>query len=154
PTQSCKHAPRDVDGDGDPDAHCMGGHDCDDNDPTVSSLLPEVCGNGKDDNCDGKVDEAACSAPSHDTCLDPLTIAGPGRYPMTTIAAAYDCPTSCGLGAMVGVRDVVAAIQLPAGAIKDIEVTARSPGAPISAAMALQCGDPATEIACGGPYPS
>src|SRR5947207_2330740 len=67
PTQTCVHAPRDADGDGDPDVHCPGGHDCDDADPTVSSLLPEVCGNQKDDNCDGNVDEASCSAPQHDT---------------------------------------------------------------------------------------
>src|SRR5215831_15898955 len=49
-THACLHAPRDADGDGDPDWHCPGGGDCDDNDPTVSSKLPEVCANGKDDN--------------------------------------------------------------------------------------------------------
>lgn len=33
--------------------------DCDDSDPEVSSLESEVCGNGRDDNCDGLIDEAA-----------------------------------------------------------------------------------------------
>jgi hypothetical protein len=44
--------PNDADCDGDPAST-----DCDDQDPTRSHLLPEVCGNGKDDNCDGQIDE-------------------------------------------------------------------------------------------------
>ena len=39
-THTCKHAPRDVDQDGDPDAHCAGGGDCDDNDPDRLLALP------------------------------------------------------------------------------------------------------------------
>ena len=56
-THSCSRVPRDADGDGDPVWNCPGGGDCDDNDPTVSSKQKEICGNGKDDNCDGKIDE-------------------------------------------------------------------------------------------------
>ncbi|MGH7294321.1 MAG: MopE-related protein, partial [Polyangiaceae bacterium] len=50
-SQSCAYADRDVDGDGDPDAHCKPGHDCDDLNPDVSSIHAEVCSNGVDDNC-------------------------------------------------------------------------------------------------------
>ncbi len=34
--------------------------DCDDDDSSVNPLLPEVC-NGKDDDCDGQIDENACA---------------------------------------------------------------------------------------------
>src|ERR1041384_5571257 len=50
------HEPRDAEGDGDATRNCGGG-DCDDADPLSSSSATEICGNGKDDNCDGNVDE-------------------------------------------------------------------------------------------------
>lgn len=148
-TQSCKHAPRDVDGDGDPDGHCPGGHDCDDNDPTVSSLLPEICGNQKDDNCNGVIDETPCASASHDTCLDPLSISASGTYAMDTTGAKLDYPTTCGLGSQPTARDVVAAVLLPAGPPVDLEVKAATLGYPVAVAIAGQCGDPSTELACG-----
>lgn len=36
---------------------CKSGRDCDDSRPSVSPDEDEVCGNGRDDNCNGKVDE-------------------------------------------------------------------------------------------------
>jgi hypothetical protein len=39
-------------------------HDCDDTDPLVNPGQEEVCGNGMDDNCNGKIDEELCCAPS------------------------------------------------------------------------------------------
>ncbi len=44
--------PNDMDCDGDPSAT-----DCDDNDPARSSMFPEICGNGIDDDCDDEIDE-------------------------------------------------------------------------------------------------
>src|SRR5262249_50397319 len=52
-TDQCAHVPRDADGDGDPDGNCPSGGDCNDGNPDVSSLVPEICGNGVDDNCNG-----------------------------------------------------------------------------------------------------
>lgn len=153
-SQACKHAPRDVDGDGDPDFHCPGGHDCDDADPTISSLAPEVCANGKDDNCNGQIDEPACTSPQHDTCLDPLSIAASGTYALDSTGAKLDYPTTCGLGTNPSARDVVAAILLPAGPPVDVEVKAGTIGYQVAVAIAGQCGDPATELACGGTFAS
>ena len=104
---SCKHAPRDVDQDGDPDAHCGGG-DCDDQNPLVSSLRAEVCANGVDDNCNGVVDEMPCAQPAYDTCFDPLMLPGPGVYSMSTAGAKLDYGASCGPAQMTTSRDVVA----------------------------------------------
>ena len=65
-------ADRDLDGDGEPDAHCVPGGDCDDLDPAVGHGKPEVCGNLRDDDCDGTTDEAECIPP-------PGVDAGPPR---------------------------------------------------------------------------
>ena len=151
-TKSCSHAPRDADGDGDPDAHCGGG-DCNDQDPTVSSKSPEICGNLRDDDCDGTVDEADCTAPSHDTCLDPLEITQSGSYAMDTTAAVLDYPFACAVTqSPPSARDVVAAIELPAGPPVDVEVTARASTTDVAVAVAGQCGDGATVMTCGGPF--
>ena len=152
-SQSCTSTKRDADGDGDPDAHC-GGKDCNDMDPNVSSLHVEVCGNGIDDDCDGVVDEMPCSSPQNDTCLMPLEIMASGTYAMTTVGAKLDYPTSCGLAGKQGAADVVAGVLLPAGPPVDIEVTASTTGAAVSVALAGQCGDSSTELACGPTFPS
>jgi Putative metal-binding motif len=152
-THLCSHAPRDADHDGDPDAHC-GGHDCDDADPTVSAKAPEICGDGKDDDCDGAIDEAACVSPEHDTCSAPLTIDAPGAYALDTTGASFDYATSCGVGGKPGSADVVAALVLPAGPAVDVALTARTAGALVSVAIAAQCGDPTSEFACGASYVS
>ncbi len=52
---------RDADMDDEPDARCCNGEvcgtDCDDMRAGVSPRVPEVCGNGLDDDCDGRMDE-------------------------------------------------------------------------------------------------
>jgi hypothetical protein len=148
-TKLCTHEPRDVDGDGDPDDHCGGG-DCDDTDPAVSSLAAEVCGNARDDDCDGDTDEPDCAAPAHDGCLDPLVLDKPGNYVASTVAAALDYGASCAPSPAVA-RDIVAALAVPAGPT-DVQLTAR---AQVDVALALfgQCGLPGSETACGKTYP-
>ncbi len=151
-TKSCTHEIRDADMDGDPDIHCAPGKDCDDNDPTRSSLLPEVCGNGKDDNCDGLIDDGSCISPSHDTCLDPLEISASGTYALDTTGAGFNYASTCSLPNQAAARDVVAAVLLAAGPPVDIEITARTPWPGVTATIAGSCGDPSTEIACGKSY--
>lgn len=89
--EHCIHDPPDADGDTvganlecDADGRncqCRGG-DCDDGDPTVSPNLPELCANGRDDDCDDGVDyadrDSSCTAlPPHDSCATavPLVVA-------------------------------------------------------------------------------
>lgn len=58
---ACKNPPNDCDGDGQtaqPPGSTKG--DCDDSDPSVNEAAEEVCGNGKDDDCDESIDEPDC----------------------------------------------------------------------------------------------
>ncbi len=154
PTAGCKHLPRDADQDGDPDGHCVGGTDCDDNDPTVSGLAAEICSNGKDDNCNGVVDEPDCVVPAHDTCKDPLILPGPGTYAMTTAGAKLDYGASCGPSNVTKSRDVVAAFTVPPGPNLRVDARVAVPIGTAAVALAGACGQPATELACGGSGPS
>ncbi|MEO0321964.1 MAG: putative metal-binding motif-containing protein [Myxococcota bacterium] len=71
----------DDDGDGVPDAACAGpGGDCDDGDPNAFPGAEELCGNGRDDDCDDRVDEG-CGGP-------PIVGAGPADF-------ASDCGGGC-----------------------------------------------------------
>jgi Putative metal-binding motif len=146
-TRGCKHEPRDADGDGDPDVHC-GGHDCDDADPAVSGIHKEICKNDKDDDCNGRIDEVGCVAPAHDSCLDPLIIAGSGTYTLDATAAAYDYTGSCALSDHSRGRDVVAAIDLAGPGARDVDVLAEAASGSLSVGLAARCDDPHSEIAC------
>ena len=151
-TDNCLEMARDVDGDGDPDDHCGGG-DCDDLNPAVSSLQSEVCNNGADDDCDGEFDEQACAAPTNDTCLDPLEAMAPGTFAMNSAAATQHYGASCGVGMMaMDVRDVVAAVTVPAGPPLDVQLTARTPDSEVALALMGMCAQPSSEIACNGTF--
>jgi hypothetical protein len=152
--KSCVHGPRDVDGDGDPDDHCIGSKDCDDTDPTVSSARAEICGNGKDDNCNGSVDEQPCARPANDTCVTALTVTAPGTYLLTSVAAKKDYVTSCTVKTPAAAKDVVVGIRAPGNAgdpPKDIDVWATSQLASNEVAIALEteCGFATSELSCG-----
>jgi len=45
---------------------CVGGTDCDDNDFTMHPGLPETCGDAKDNNCNGQVDEGCVQCATTD----------------------------------------------------------------------------------------
>jgi hypothetical protein len=138
-TQSCRHDARDADGDGDPTRNC-GGQDCDDADPHVSSQATEVCGNGKDDNCDGQTDEAGCSSPEYDTCKTALQITQQGYYDIDLTATALDYPTTCATEA-AGFRDAVLEVVVPKGGPFDLDVTAKLDSGRVALGGADSCGD-------------
>ncbi len=61
----CKDDTKDSDQDKDGDGWALSpvgvpGTDCNDVDPAVSGALPETCSDGKDNDCDGRVDEPEC----------------------------------------------------------------------------------------------
>ncbi len=147
---ACVHAPRDLDEDGDPDAHCDPGHDCNDVDPNVSSLHAEVCANGIDDNCNGVVDETPCVSPMGTTCASAITVAGAGNYSISTEGANETFATSCSVSMPSGASDVVVAITVPAGPNVDLELWATAQSTSVALAIDTTCGDATSEIACDG----
>ncbi|MDP9036740.1 MAG: putative metal-binding motif-containing protein [Myxococcota bacterium] len=148
-TRSCSHAARDLDQDGDADGHCPGGHDCDDLDPTVSSLHSEVCANHKDDNCNGLVDEQPCVSPSGATCATAVSVGGSGTFALSTVGHDKTFATSCTVSMPQAGRDVVAAVTVPPGPNVDLEVWATSANGEVSVAIQRACGAPTSELACG-----
>jgi hypothetical protein len=144
-TRSCTHTLRDADSDLDPDLHCGGG-DCNDTDPLISSLTKEVCANGKDDDCDGEIDELDCALPEHDTCAEALEIKSSGSFLLSLEAAKNDYAASCVAGTML--RDVVAALVVDGPGPTDIDVIAHVPYGQLAIAAAGQCGDLTSELGC------
>ncbi|MEZ4410494.1 MAG: putative metal-binding motif-containing protein [Polyangiales bacterium] len=173
-TQSCTNAPRDFDRDGDPDGRCASptcdagvptvdggqcwtGGDCDDNDPRINSRLPEICGDGVDNNCNGRVDDAepgGCTRPGHDRCDDPLDVSAGGRFLVPAAGAAGDYPTRC-LGGGIPQRDVVARFVLASP--MDVSVIASTMGTVVYTQVArASCGgmDLGAVLDCVGGFPS
>ncbi len=148
-TKSCSYAPRDVDGDGDPDAHCVPKHDCNDLDPNVSSLHAEVCANGIDDNCNGLVDETPCVTPQGESCTNAFAITGAGTIDVSTLGAGQGFTTSCSVDNPQAAQNVVAAVTVPTGPNVDLEVWATSMTSQVAVAIDGACGQSGSELACG-----
>ncbi|MDF2698206.1 MAG: hypothetical protein K0S65_6589, partial [Labilithrix sp.] len=150
-TRSCERGPRDSDGDGDPDDHCSPKRDCDDTDPTVSSQRAEICGNFKDDNCNGQVDEQPCSTAANDACSTALAVTAAGTFLLNTTAAKKDYATSCTVTNPGAARDIVLAITVPAGDAKDVLVRAKTsaPSNEVAVALEATCGVAGSELGCG-----
>ena len=149
-SHGCKHAARDVDGDGDPTASCsgLGGKDCDDHDPTVSSKLQEVCANKKDDNCNGTVDESPCITPAHSTCDTALVVTGDGTYPLDLAGTARTVSASCASSTDF-TRQAVVALKIPAGGgPMDVDVVGTALGGRLALAGGKLCNDATTELGC------
>lgn len=147
--RSCAHEPRDADGDGDVDAHCAGlddaetATDCDDRDASVSGLAREVCGNGKDDDCDRSVDELDCDSPRFDDCGDALSISASGTLSLSTLAAGSDVGGSC---APENASDVFVEIVVEEGPA-DVTLTLSGP-TDLALGAFTDCGDPSGETTC------
>jgi hypothetical protein len=145
-TQSCRHEPRDADGDGDPVRAC-GGSDCRDDDALVSSSALERCANDIDDDCDGVVDELECMEPEHDRCIDALEIETPGAYELSLAGAAGDYAFSCA-EEPDSLRDIVVAVIVPDGDPIDVDVTATVASGTVLVASSERCGAASGELDC------
>jgi hypothetical protein len=154
-TRECVHRPRDFDGDGDPDFRCTAldcdagvpdppcwrGGDCDDGNPRINSRLPEICGDGIDNNCNGEVDaadRAGCSRPMHDRCDDALDVSAGGRFTVGLAGALGDYPSRCA-GNTVPPRDAILRLRLDAP--RDVALTAEASGASVLVQLGTRCGE-------------
>jgi hypothetical protein len=176
----CRHFPRDLDEDGDPDWFCAGGGDCDDTDPLVSSMVSEVCGDELDNDCDEAIDEGGacsvdddcpdgqtcadgvcsgatagatgeCGAPRFDVCDDPLDVSDGGFFELDTDGAAPDYGLSCRSGA----RDVVATFTLtePRSVTIEAEMLDDLWFYPVAVSLRTACDDVDSELACESDTP-
>jgi hypothetical protein len=173
-TQRCEHRPLDRDGDGDPDDHCQArecgdagvpepdagvmtpcwrGHDCDDSNPSVSALSPEICGDGIDNNCNGAVDSAepgGCQRAPHDRCDDPLDVSSGGVFTLEMGAARGDYALRC---AGTVAHDMVARFHLDAP--RDVAIEGSSRTSVVGLALQTACGGTAPEatLDCDNGFP-
>ncbi len=74
--RTCITAPTDGDGDGFGPVTCAGGRDCNDADRTVNPGAPELCNDGRDNNCDGRSDCADVTCAGTPAC-GPCVPTGP-----------------------------------------------------------------------------
>ncbi|HJL17700.1 MAG TPA: hypothetical protein RMH99_18695 [Sandaracinaceae bacterium LLY-WYZ-13_1] len=115
PDEGCQHELRDLDGDGFADGRCEGGTDCND-DPATGFLVnpdaTEICGNGRDDDCNrlSDISDPVC-APGNDTCGEAEMLAGPGTVSWNTSTLEDNLTTSCE-GSLDSGPDAVFAFQL------------------------------------------
>lgn len=154
-TRTCEHSARDADGDGDGTAICVGkGADCDDSDPTVSSKAKEICGNKKDDDCDGVVDESDCVTPLYSSCDTARVIDAAGTYSLSLAGTARKIPATCAPTAEYP-RQLVVAVKISGTEPRDVDVLATpAPGTRVALASARLCADATTETGCAAQPPS
>jgi hypothetical protein len=119
------------------------GGDCDDRDVTVSSKQIEICGNGKDDNCDRMIDEAQCRSPEHDTCATSLEIEGSTTIAVSLDAVGSDYSATC---SPAGVRDSVVSLRVDEPS--DVSITARGINPDFAVAVRSDCEEQSSEQAC------
>lgn len=137
----CLHLPRDFDNDGEADARCVGGSDCDDADPLRGTLQAELCSDGVDNDCDGDIDESTCGRPRHDLCEDALDVSAGGVFQIATAGARDDYGATCSGPS----REVVVRFTLEA--VADVTLRADAAGT-TQVELRAGCGGAATPLRC------
>lgn len=147
-TKTCDHFARDLDEDGDPDFFCAGGNDCDDRDPTRSSVVSEICADAIDNDCDGLVDESTCGRPMYDTCDNPLDVSAGGVFLVNTRGATPDYTLGC-VGTMR--QDLVLTFTLTD--TRDVRIEAEGDLFTTALALRTTCVDRTSELECRTGFP-
>lgn len=151
--KNCDHFPRDLDEDGDADFFCEGGNDCDDRDPTRSSMVPEICDDLVDNDCDGIDDDAAsammCGRPMNDACDDPLDVSAGGTFALDVSGATADYMFGC----VSSLRpDLVLTFTLTEE--RNVEIEAEGDFLQTAVSLRTTCTDRASEVECRTGYPT
>jgi|GEM_PF-7055054 len=127
-----------------------GGDDCDDSQAGVNPKAIEAC-NGRDDNCDGRVDEDCQDTP--DTCESAVTLMFKGETGMIEGSFAQVQPNfdvSCGSNNM---PDAVYHLAL-GGSPVDIVLESMQDSAEVVLAAGASCGDAGFQLGCAEPLSS
>ena len=139
----CRHELIDMDDDGEADWHCEGGTDCDDHDPSIASMVPEICDDFLDNDCDEVTDEPDCGRAPHDTCADALDVGAGGTFLLSTLGAVPDHDLGCGVP---GRKDVVLRFTLTEP--RDLRVKADGVGLVTAVALRQACATRDSELDC------
>ena len=156
----CVHSPRDLDGDGYVASSCTldgtpsgpPGNDCNDSDPRVFPGSPEVCDDGRDNNCNNLTDFADTMAcrPSNDACARAQAISLPASGTVTVVGSTSGITGTTALSCATTMGRATALYRFTLAAPQDIAltdddaVTGTSQGA---IALLTSC-DPAAELRC------
>ncbi|MDB4931918.1 MAG: hypothetical protein JWM10_4402 [Myxococcaceae bacterium] len=153
----CVHSPRDLDGDGYVATSCTTdatprgapGTDCNDSDPRVFPGAPEVCDDGRDNNCNLLADFADTTVcrPANDACerAQEIRVGAPATYSVTgsTVGLGSTFAVGCGRAGQP-----VALYRFTLAAPQDVAVTDDDTAAPVGVIALLSACAPAAELRC------
>lgn len=154
----CAHEVLDNDGDGFPGTAC-GGLDCDDSRADVSPDASEICGNGRDDDCNGTRDLAdPVCLPQNDLCTDPgdgrgpidITPSGLGTFTYESSTGALNADYAASCDSSTG-PDAVFTFSLSQPRDVGVAVRGVSDDAVVMLREAASCADAGADLKCLSP---
>lgn len=153
----CVHSPRDLDGDGYIATSCTSdatprgtpGTDCNDSDPRVFPGAPEVCDDGRDNNCNLLVDfaDTAVCRPANDVCgrAQEVRVGAPATYSVTgsTVGLGSSFAVGCGRAGQP-----VALYRFTLTSAQDVAITDDDTATPVGVIALLSSCASTSELRC------